>query len=198
MRKRSNVRARQQKVANGCGWVNILWERRTGSVWAPEEHLEVTIDYGLRRLGGDRLCHCILIYISPWSYWGPAVQTANQPKEDKKTACWGRTEGLALMSVCVCFFFCIFGSALETKGYCYVPLFGMLLMRTWNHTVQPEGGRLLNDWSNERHWKHWSLHEEKDKGKRLEKPDKNARPPSTVLFLGWFNGQTIFLAFGPK
>lgn len=36
-------------------------------------------------------------------------------------------------------------------------------------------------------------------GKDFEKPDTNARPTSTVLFLGWFNGQTIiFLAFGPK
>lgn len=35
------------------------------------------------------------------------------------------------------FFF--FGSALETKGYCYVLLFGMLLVCTWNRTVQPEG-----------------------------------------------------------
>lgn len=66
------------------------------------------------------------------------MQTENQPKEDKNGLLRLNRRSGVDVRFCIYIFF---GSALETKGYCYVPLFGMLLVCTWNRTVQPEGGR---------------------------------------------------------
>lgn len=94
---------------------------------------------------------------------------------------------------------CFFGSALETKGYCYVPLFGMLLVYVEPHCATRR--RQTVKWS-----KQWAMIKTLIKRRTTVKDKKNktnARPIrhwQSCSQGGSLDKQyhILFLPFGPK